>query len=348
MRVLLLRTSLILIFVFCNSCFLKNKKQSLLINGAGASFPYMLYSKWLLEYRRVDPGVFINYQSIGSGGGIRQMLAGTLDFGATDTPLTKEDQKSTKKQLLHIPTSLGAVILSYNLNIDSKKPLRLSGSVISQIFRGKITRWNHKKIQELNPKTSLTNQNIIVIYRADSSGTTSFFTKYLSLKSPAFLKQLGYGKLVSWPVGVGGKGNEGVMSLLNQIKGSIAYLGMSYAASQKLPMIQIDNALGEFVTASSKSVRQAAHIAIQKKYKITKSFINIKGKQAYPLSGFTYILVNKTMPKKKGKALVAFLKWALQAGQKMSQKLHFIFLPQSVRKKALQTLNQVQFIQVKH
>ena len=335
------------LILFCylntNSCFPKRKQNSLLINGAGASFPYILYSKWLTEYRNVDPLVAINYQSIGSGGGIRQFVTGTLDFGGTDIPVSKKEIKSSAKEIIHIPTALGAVAVTYNLKLDKKQSLQLDGFVLSQIFRGKIKVWNDPQIQKLNPHLNLPGQNIVVVYRADGSGTTSFFTEYLSLISKDFLTAVGKGKSVPWPVGVGGKGNEGVMGLVNKITGTIAYIGVSYAVSQKLPMAAIKNQSGQYIVPSLKSIQAAADQAMKNRKHYTSSLININGKNSYPLAGFTYIIIAKKMPKKKGKVIVNFLKWALVQGQKFSEPLYFISLPNAVVESALKKLSQVEF-----
>ena len=241
------------------------KNRVLLVNGGGASFPYILYSKWLSEYRRVQPSVAVNYQSIGSGGGIRQFLKGTLDFGGTDVPVSPEELKKTKKRIIHIPTALGAVVITYNLDFSGGEALYLDGETLSQIFMGKIEAWNHPSIQKLNKKIKLPKEPIVVIYRADGSGTTSFFTEYLSLVSKDFLSKVGKGKAVSWPVGIGGKGNEGVMGLVNKMKGSIAYIGGSYAAAQNLSLAKIKNRAGYFVSADIQSVKSAADYIMKSK-----------------------------------------------------------------------------------
>ena len=335
---------ILLVSFFLNaSCFLKKGQQRLLINGAGASFPYILYSKWLSEYRKIDPSVAVNYQSIGSGGGIRQFIAGTLDFGGTDTPVSEEDKKSAKKEILHIPTTLGAVAVTYKLDLDKESVIRMSGSVLSQIYRGKITKWNDPKIQKINSGVKLPEEDIVVVYRADASGTTSFFTEYLALHSKDFLKEVGRGKAVSWPVGVGGKGNEGVMGLVSKIKGSIAYIGASYAASQALPMAYIENSEGRFLKPDLKSIRASASEAVKSNEDHTASFINIKGEKSYPMSGYTYIIISKKLPEKKGKALINFLKWSLGPGQAFAKPLYFIPLPDRVTESAISKLSQVEF-----
>ena len=325
-------------FLSSNSCF---SKKTLLINGAGASFPYILYSKWLSEYRKVDPSVAINYQSIGSGGGVRQFITGALDFGGTDIPVSKEDIQDSKKEIIHIPTALGAVAITYNLDFDKTQNLRLTAKALSQIFRGKIKVWNNPELKKLNPHLKLPAQDIVVVYRADGSGTTSFFTDYLSLLSKDFLKEVGKGKSVPWPVGVGGKGNEGVMGLVNKIKGSIGYIGVSYAISQKLAMAAIQNKSGKWTKPGVKSIKSAARQAINKGY--MAPLINIKGKQTYPIAGYTYIIISKKLPKKKGPALVKFLKWALNQGQKFSESLYFVSLPSPIVQTALKQLSSIKF-----
>ena len=336
---------ILFIYLSFSACFPQQKQKSLLINGAGASFPYILYSKWLSEYQNVEPFVAINYQSIGSGGGIRQFIIGTLDFGGTDIPVSKEEIRASKKEILHIPTSLGAVALTYNLKFDKKKNLRLDADILSQIFRGKIKVWSDPQIQKLNPDLKLPEQDIVVVYRADGSGTTGFFTDYLALLSKDFLKEVGKGKSVPWPVGVGGKGNEGVMGLVNKIEGAIAYIGVSYAASQKLPTAAIKNKSGRFIKPSLNSIKSAADQAMKNKKDYTSSLIYVGGENSYPLAGFTYIIISKKMPEEKGKAVVKFLKWALNQGQVFSEPLHFIPLPDAVVKPAIQTLSQVEFVQ---
>ena len=331
-----------LFLYFLSGCFFKKNERPLLINGAGASFPYILYSKWLSEYKQVDPSVSINYQSIGSGGGVRQFLAGTLDFGGTDVPVLKKELSSTKKTILHIPTTLGAVTLTYNLPIDKKKTLRMDAHVLSQIFTGKIRVWNDSQIQKINPEITFPEEPLVVIYRADGSGTTSFFTNYLALNSKDFLNHVGYGKSVAWPVGIGGKGNEGVMGLVTKIKGSIAYLGTSYAISQNLPSVHIKNKTGHFVAPFMESIKAAGDQAMKEKKPYTASLIDIKGTKAYPMSGFSYIIISKKMERKKGEALLKFLKWILGPGQNFSKNLYFIPLPESVKKAALETLSQVE------
>ena len=314
-----------------------------MINGAGASFPYILYSKWLSEYRRIDPSVAINYQSIGSGGGIRQFLSGTLDFGGTDVPVSKEELKLSKKEILHIPTVLGAVAVTYNLPSLEAQSLKMTGELLAEIFTGKVNRWDDPKIQKWNLKTSLPKAPIVVVYRADGSGTTSFFTQFLSVLSKDFLTEVGKGKSVSWPVGVGGKGNEGVMGLVSKMEGAIAYISLSYAISQKLPTVAIKNKEAVFVQPNLKSIQSSAIQALKDKKGYTSSLIYRKGKNSYPISGYTYLILSKKLPSKKGPALVKFLKWALNSGQKFAEPLYFISLPPSVVNSALEKLSLIEF-----
>ena len=356
------------------SCVFK-KEKTLLINGAGASFPYILYSKWITEYKKIQPSARINYQSIGSGGGIRQFLAGTLDFGGTDIPLfqeltgqeltekestetkataSKSPQKSSaksinqklfktkedfEKPILHIPTALGAVAVTYNLPSLKNQNIKFTGEVLAEIFRGEIESWDAPQIQTLNPDLKLPKQKIILVYRADGSGTTSFFTEFLSLKSPAFLKQVGHGKSVSWPRGLGAKGNEGVMGLLNKMEGAISYVGLSYALSQKLPVAALQNKEGFFVEPKPSSIQSSALSALKNKESYTNSLIDRRGAKSYPISGYTYFIVSK-LAEPKGSALFSFIEWTIREGQKFSKELYFIPLPSLVQQKAMKNLSE--------
>ena len=320
-----------------------SKRKKLLINGAGASFPYILYSKWIMEYRKKQTHIAINYQSIGSGGGIRQFISGALDFGGTDVPVSKEDIQSSHKEIVYIPTTLGAVAVTYNLPFKAQTALKMDGSVLSKIFMGEIKTWDDARIKKLNPKAPLPAKDIVVVYRADGSGTTAFFTDYLCRLSKDFGQKVGQGKLVSWPIGVGGKGNEGVMGLVSKIEGAIAYIGASYAGSQKLPTIAVKNKAGRFKQPDSMAVRAAARQAVKTK-KTSSSMIYIGGQNSYPIAGFSYIIISKKMPREKGQALADFLKWALSPeGQKLAEPLYFIPLPKTVTNFAMKNLSQVEF-----
>ena len=315
-----------------------------MINGAGASFPYILYSKWLMEYRHLEPSVAINYQSIGSGGGIRQFLKGTLDFGGTDVAVSPQEIKHAKKSILHIPMTLGAVAVTYQLKeVKPNQHLRFDGEILAQIFRGKITNWNHPAIKKLNPNIDFPTKPIAIIYRADGSGTTAFFTDFLSQHSKKFLNDVGKGKSVNWPVGIGGKGNEGVMGLVNKMEGAISYISLSYALSQKLPVASIKNKEGQFTKPNVISIRKAADVSLKGNQTFTNSLIHKKGSGVYPLVGFSYIIISKKMPQQKGQAIVKFLKWSLTSGQKFSKPLFFIPLSYKVVNLALKKLDKVQY-----
>ncbi len=312
---------------------LKSENKPLLINGAGASFPYILYSKWFLEYKKINPGIRINYRSIGSGGGIRQFLTGTLDFGATDVPMPKEQMQKSKKEILHLPTALGAVVVSYNLPALEKKDIRLTASVLADIYMGKITKWNHKKISEINPDMALPDQNIVPVYRADGSGTTAVFTEYLAQFSKEWLKKVGKGKSVNWLIGIGGKGNEGVMGLIRKMPGAIGYVAMSYAVNRQLPMAEIQNMSGHFVKASTHTVKTSAQQILEKTNDLFHPLTTVQGTDVYPMSSYTYLLVYKEMTSDKGAALVQFLNWYLKTGQSFCESLHYIPLPSLVIQK---------------
>ncbi len=320
----------------------KTTKHPLLINGAGASFPYILYSKWFSEYRKHDPTVMINYRSIGSGGGIRQFLAGTLDFGATDVPIPKTTLQKQKQKIQQIPVALGAVVVSYNLPTIKNAPLNLTAGTLADIYMGKITKWNDAKIQATNPKQKLPDQHIIPIYRADGSGTTAVFTQYLSAFSKKWFRQIGHGKSVNWSTGLGGKGNEGVMGLIRKMPGSIGYIALSYAQHHKSPTATLQNQSGHFVKASIPTVHNAAQqIATKKQYNLFQPLHVATGAKAYPLASYTYILVHNKMPHQKGKALVTFLKWALTKGQSFCAPLYYIPLPSLVAQKVLKTVKSI-------
>ncbi len=317
--------------------------KDLLINGAGASFPYPLYSKWFSEYAGVKKGVKINYQSIGSGGGIRQFMRGTTDFGATDAPMKDKQLAKSKKTIFHIPTTLGAVAISYNIP-GVKQSLKLTPEVIIGLFSGEITQWDDKKITQLNPGVKMpAHQNVIVAHRSDGSGTTSVFTEYLAAISSDWLKKYGKGKAIKWPTGLGGKGNEGVTGLIRNNPGAIGYVEMTYAISNKLQMAQIKNRSGEYVLPGTGSVSLAASEAkAQAPHDYRLSIVDSKAKGAYPISAFTYLLVHKQMPGQKGKEIVEFLKWAVGPGQKLASPLHYSPLPKSLIESIKKTIASIE------
>ena len=310
------------------------KQKTLLINGAGASFPYILYSKWFLEYKKAHPHILINYRSIGSGGGIRQFLTGTLDFGATDVPMPTERMQKAGKPVLHLPTALGAVVVSYNLPSLKNTELRFTARLLADIYMKKITKWNHPQIQEINPGVDLPDRTIVPIYRADGSGTTAVFTEYLSLFSEEWLSKSGKGKAVNWLTGMGGKGNEGVMGLIQKIPGAIGYVAMSYAVHRGRVTAQIQNRSGHFVKATVHTVKNAAKQMLIKTNDWFQPLTTAVGESAYPLSSYTYLLVHTNMDSEKGRAFVRFLDWYLKTGQSFCEQLHYVPLPRAVIKAA--------------
>jgi phosphate transport system substrate-binding protein len=312
------------------------------INGAGATFPNPIYQKWFSEYHKVHSDVQFNYQSIGSGGGIRQVLAGTVDFGATDGPMTDEQLSQAKTRILHIPTVLGAVVPAYNVPGVSSE-LKFTPQALAGIFQGKITTWNDPALAKENPGVNLPNQPIIVVHRSDGSGTTFIFTDYLSKVSPEWANGPGKGTSVKWPVGLGGKGNEGVAGQVRQLQGSIGYIELIYAVQNKIPYGVVKNSGGNYVKASLDSVTAAAASAKTIPADFRVSITNAPGKEAYPISSFTWLLVpEKSKDAGKGKILADFLNWMVDDGQKMTAELTYAPLPESVASKVKGAIKQVQ------
>jgi phosphate transport system substrate-binding protein len=300
------------------------------INGAGATFPYPLYSKWFAEYQKTNPSVEINYQSIGSGGGIRQLLDRTIDFGASDAPMTDEQQAKSQTPIIHVPTVLGAVVVTYNLP-GITQPIHLSGETLAAIYLGKIASWDDAEIAKLNPGVTLPKTAIMPAYRSDGSGTTAVFSDYLAKVSPEWKQKVGQGTSLQWPTGLGGKGNEGVTGIIKQTPGSIGYVELAYASSNQLPSAALKNKAGAFIAPSPKSVTAAANHSIKqipKDFRV--SITNADGNDSYPISSFTYILVYQSMPGAKGEAFVKFLNWALADGQKFAEPLTYASLPKSL------------------
>ena len=300
------------------------------LTGAGATFPYPIYSKWFSDYA-AKTGVKINYQSIGSGGGIRQLSEQTVDFGASDAPMSDEEMAHAKGGAVqHIPTVLGAVCVTYNLP-EVKQTLNLTGDLISDIFLGKVTKWNDPRIAALNKGVALPNRDIVVVHRSDGSGTSYIFTDYLSTVSTGWKAGPGKGKDVKWPVGLGGKGNEGVTGQVKQTPGAIGYVELAYARQNKLPTAAVRNAAGKFVEPSIDAVTAAAAGVAQQlppntDYRI--SIVNAPGANAYPISSFTWILLYKTQPNAdKEKKLLGFLHWALHDGEQSASTLDYAPLP---------------------
>jgi phosphate transport system substrate-binding protein len=305
--------------------------QAVQINGAGASFPYPIYTKWFSEYGKIHPDVQINYQSIGSGGGIRQLTAQTVFFGASDGPMTDEQLKAAPGPILHFPTVLGGVVPVYNVT-GVTAPLKFSGKVLADIVLGKITKWNDPAIAALNPGVKLPAEDITVAHRSDGSGTTYIFVDYLSKVSPEFKQKVGVNTSVNWPVGVGGKGNEGVAGLVKQTPGTIGYVELIYAIQNKIPFGSVQSADGEFLQASLESVTAAAAGAAKTMppdFRV--SITNAPGKGAYPISSFTWLLFYENpTDKQRGKIMVDFMKWALTDGQKYCAELGYSPLPKEV------------------
>jgi phosphate transport system substrate-binding protein len=316
--------------------------QKIQINGAGATFPYPIYSKWFSEYNKLHPDVEINYQSIGSGGGIRQLQAQTVFFGATDGPMTPEQMQQAPGKILHFPTVLGAVVPVYNIpNVTAE--LKFSGPVLADIFLGKITKWNDAGIAKLNPGVTLPGSDITVVHRADGSGTTYIWVDYLSKVSPEFKSKVGVNTSVNWPTGVGGRGNEGVASIVKQTPGALGYVELIYALQTKQPYGSVQNMAGEFAKASVESVTAAAAAAVkQMPPDFRVSITNAPGKGVYPISSFTWILLYEN-PKDKAqaKAMVDFMKWALTDGQKFAPELGYAPLPAEVVKLELAALSKI-------
>jgi phosphate transport system substrate-binding protein len=311
----------------------------MMINGAGATFPYPIYSKWFDEYAKVDPSVRFNYQSIGSGGGQKQILAQTVDFGASDGPMSDDNLAKAPGKILHIPTVAGAVVLTYNLS--GNPSLKLDGDTIAGIYLGQIKKWNDPKITALNPGAKLPDQDIVVVHRSDGSGTTFIFTDYLSKVSPEWKQKAGNNTSVNWPAGIGGKGNEGVSGQVKQTPGAIGYVELIYALQNKMPYADIKNAAGQFVKPTIESVTAAlatANIPDDFRFSMT----NAPGKDAYPIAGATWLLVyEQQKDPAKGKKLVEFLKWALTKGEGMVKELNYAPLPDEVQQRVLKRIDEI-------
>jgi phosphate transport system substrate-binding protein len=307
--------------------------QTIQINGAGATFPYPIYSKWFSEYNKLHPNVRINYQSIGSGGGIRQLLNQTVFFGATDGPMSDEQLKTAPGPILHLPTVLGAVVPVYNLPGVTEE-LKFTGPLLASMYLGMVKKWNDPAIARVNPGVKLPATDITIVHRSDGSGTSYIFTDYLSKVSPEFKTKVGTNTSVNWPAGVGGKGNEGVSGLVSQTPGSIGYVELIYALQTKIPYGAVQNAAGEFVKASVDSVtKAAAAAAANMPADFRVSITNAEGAGSYPIASFTWILMYENPTDKvAAKAMVDFMHWALTDGEKFAADLGYAPLPDSVVK----------------
>ena len=314
-----------------------------LMNGAGATFPYPIYSKWFDEYTKVDPSVRFNYQSIGSGGGIRQISERTVDFGASDGPMTGEQLKKAPAELLHIPTVLGAVVATYN--VPGNPTLRFTGDVLADIFLGKITSWDDDRIKSLNPGVSLPKTAIIIVHRSDGSGTTYIWVDYLSKISKEWEGKVGRGTSVKWPAGLGGKGNEGVAGQIKNTPGALGYVELAYAITNKLPAASVKNAAGKFIEPTiATTTAAAAGAANNMPADFRVSLTNAPGDTAYPIASFTWLLVYKEQPDEaKGRLLTKFLWWAVHEGQKYPSDLLYAPLPAPVVKQIEAKVKQITF-----
>ena len=306
--------------------------QAQALTGAGATFPNPIYSKWFDAYNK-KTAVQINYQSIGSGGGIRQFTAGTVDFGATDGPMTPEQMSAVQGKVIHFPTVMGAVVLTYNLPAIGNTALKLDGPAIADIFLGKLNKWNDRRLVGLNPGVKLPNEDIIVVHRSDGSGTSYIFTDFLSKVSAEWKEKVGNATSVNWPAGLGGAGNEGVTGQVKQSEGAMGYVELIYAIANKLPYAQVKNAAGSFVTPSLASVTAAAASAkFAPNTDFRVSITNAPGAESYPISSFTWLLVQPDMKDAaKAKALKGFLTWMLSdEAQQMASGLQYAPLPKPV------------------
>lgn len=315
------------------------------LTGAGATFPYPIYSRWFADYDQ-QKGVRINYGSLGSGAGIRQLSERTVDFGASDSPMTDEEMAGAKGgAVLHIPTVLGAVVVTYNLP-GVGQPLRLTGDVIADIFLGTVKKWNDPRIAATNPGVTLPGDDIIVVHRTDGSGTTYILTDYLSAVSQAWANGPGRGKQINWPVGLGGKGNEGVAAQVKQTPGAIGYTELAYVKQNNLPAALVRNSAGNFIAPTVENVQAAAASAIESLPEDTDfriSIVNAPGAEAYPISSLTWLLVYKQQPDSaKGQKLVDFVRWALTEGDSTATALDYAPLPDAMQNRVLSRLDSIQ------
>jgi len=318
--------------------------DSLSITGAGATFPYPLYSKWFYEYSNSHPGLKFNYQSIGSGGGVKQITAGTIDFGASDAPMNEDELAKLPGPIFHIPTAIGAVAIVYNLP-GTGSGLRISPEVLVDIYFGKIARWNDPRIVSLNPGIKIPGTEIVVSHRSDGSGTTDIFTNYLSTVSTEWRAKIGRGKSVNWPAGLGGKGNEGVAGVVKQTPGAIGYVELAYAMQNRMTAAALRNKEGNFVHPTLESTSAAAAGAAKSMpadFRLT--LVDAPGKNSYGICGLTWLLVYRDQKDEaKGKAIVAFLKWAIRDGQKMNAPLLYAPIPKPVADKVDQAIRQINY-----
>jgi phosphate transport system substrate-binding protein len=316
---------------------------ALLINAAGATFPYPIYSKWFDDYAKANPGVQFNYQSIGSGGGIRMLTQHTVEVGASDAPMSDEQLGKANGKILHFPSVMGAVVIAYNVP-GVTQPLKLTGPVVADIFMGKTAKWNDPEIAKLNPGVNLPDQAITVCHRSDGSGTTYIFADYLSKVSPDWAKAVGKSTSLKWPTGLGGKGNEGVTALVQQTPGAVGYIELIYALNNHIPFATLQNHDGKWVVASLDGVTAAAaSVANNMPADFRVSITDAPGANSYPISSFTYLLVYQQQPDKdRGEQIVKFLKWALHDGQQDAPELKYAPLPAAVVQKEDAQIAEIQ------
>jgi phosphate transport system substrate-binding protein len=306
-----------------------SRDEIISLHGAGATFPFPLYSKWIAEYNRLYPSIQINYQSIGSGGGVRQIVAKTVDFGATDTPMTADEARDATGTILHLPAAVGSVVVSYQLP-ELGQPLRLSADLLARIFLGELKRWNDPALAAENAGMKLPDAEVAVVTRSDGSGTTAIFTDYLQAVSPVWRERVGAGKSVRWPAGLGAKGNEGVTGHLKSTPGAIGYTELAYATQNRLPRAAIKNNRGRFVTPTP-DVSSAAAVAVPMPDSLHVSLADAPSDAAYPIASYTYVLVyENTADPVKGSAFARFLWWATHDGQKYARELDYAPLPAAV------------------
>lgn len=330
--------SLIFIFAFI---FSSHAIAETLVNGAGATFPAPLYSKWVTEFEKVSPNVKVNYQPIGSGGGIKQFIDGTVDFAGTDAPMTDEQIAKVQGNVLHVPTALGAVVLTYQVE-GLTKPLRLNADLVCGIALGKVNTWNDKRIVAANPGVKLPAAALTFVHRSDGSGTSAIFTDYLTKVCPEWKEKVGAGTAVNWPAGLGGKGNDGVSGLIKQTPNSIGYVELVFAEKNALPVATLKNKAGQEVVPSTDSVTQAfGNFAKAMPSDFRVSITNADGAKSYPISGVTYLLIRKNMNAAVGKPVLNFVKWGLGAGQKIAPTLSYAAVPKEVLAKVEKALNDV-------
>jgi phosphate transport system substrate-binding protein len=349
-------TGMLLGLIIPSSMLSVHAQGKIVINGAGATFPFPLIDTWRVDYKTIKPDVDINYQSIGSGGGIKQFTAKTVDFGASDAPLTALEAQGAPGAV-HIPETIGSVVAAYNIPSIPDKGLKLTGDVLADIFLGKITKWNDPKIVSLNPDKTLPGDDIVVVHRSDGSGTTFVWTDYLSNVSSAWKQQVGVGKSVSWPTGIGAPGNEGVANAIKGTANTIGYIELNYALTTKTPFAFIKNKEGTFIEATIASTRAAVAAVASQSGALPKgdepwtnvTMVNAPGNDSYPIASFTYLLLYKEMStdpnldEAKAKALVDFISWAITDGQKQGEALNYVPLPDNVVKLDQDTLKSLTF-----